>query len=304
MIYYLNALMERTLAQSDDVEGQLSPVPSATAEAGSFVPAKPLLRLILAGYSYGSMIASHLPSVERVVNLFNNPVKDSAESEIQLRALHLASQSWKDMAIRQERHHRTASLKVPASYSELGSSQSSSSVLVGGFESEVVENRIEQESRRSLDVRKSLDHVRERIHSRLHRLSNSSEQFDTAPQEASQPNLVVPHVCYLLVSPVLPPIAAFATIFSTLTFKARLNEKALSDNHTGTELAKCPSLAVYGNKDRFTSVKKLRVWARALSQTPGSNFRYHEVDGAGHFWHETGVLEQMKNHIKEWITSL
>ena len=273
MICYLNSLLERTLAPADNAEGQLSTVTSATEGSGSFVQAKPLSRLILAGYSYGSMIASHLPCVERVVNLFSNAGEGSAESEIRLRALHLASATWKDKCIRQDHSRGRARLKVPGSCSELQSSHSSSSVFVGGFESQVVENRIEQESRRSLDVRKSLDRVREKVQSRSHCQLDSNEQFDAATQEATQSGMVVPRICYLLISPVLPPVSAFATFFSTLTFKARLKEDTLPGPDTTHVLAKCPSLAVYGNKDRFTSVKKLRVWARALSQVPGSNLQ-------------------------------
>lgn len=304
MIYYLNGLLERTSSPSDKVEGQLSAVPSAGDGAGSFVQIKPVLRLILAGYSYGSMIACHLPSVSRVFEVFQNAAEGSAESEVQLRAVHLASQTWKGMESRQERSHRSVSLKVPASHRELGSSKSSSSVFVGGFESEAVEHRIEQESRRSLDVRKSLDRVREKIQTRPHQHRNSSEGLDPAGPEDSQNDLVVPQVCYLLVSPVLPPLATVATFFSTLSFHARRKEDMISGMDVSHEVAHCPSLAVYGNKDRFTPVKKLRIWARALNQMPGSNFGYHEVDGAGHFWHDTSALEQMKKHITDWTASL
>ena len=303
MIHYLSGLVDGIIGSSETGEGQLSTVLSKTEEDGSSVQAKTSPRLILAGYSYGSMIASHLPSADSVVKLFKNAAEGSTESEIQLRALHLSSQSLKDLESRRERSRGRASIGVPGSHSNSETSHSSS-VLVGGFESEAVGNRIEKESRRSLDVRKSLDRVRDRMHSRSHRLTISSERSDADTEVKVQQSMAMPRVYYLIVSPVLPPVAAFATFFSTLSFKGIPKEKVLSGRHARHELAKCPSLAVYGSRDRFTSVKKLRAWADALSQISGSTFQYHEVDGAGHFWHETGALENIENHISEWASFL
>lgn len=302
MIHYLNGLVSGNGRHSLDIEQQLSTRPSASGGHHFIKPRS--ARLILAGYSYGSMIASHLPGVECVVRLFASAANDSAESEIQLRASHLSSQTLKELEARQERNHDRRSLRLQASQSNLGSSHSSSLITVGGFESQAAEQRIDRQSRRSLDVRKSLDRVRDKVHARPHRLPDSSTGSEGETKADLKPNVLPPQICYLLISPILPPIATFATFFSSLSFKGRQTEKPVSSNDASHELAGCSSLAVYGSKDSFTSVKKLRIWAQELSRKPRSAFRCHEVDGAGHFWHETGVLEQMKNHIKEWESSL
>jgi pimeloyl-ACP methyl ester carboxylesterase len=303
MLHYLNDLI---LAQSRELNDAQSPpptVPSAVGQDVSLVKSYPA-RLILAGYSYGSMVASHLPNVELVIEAFQNAPDGSAESEIQLRASHLASQTFKDLNVRQERIRGRASMRVSASDSNAGTSHPSSSVRVGGFESEAAEQRIDREPRRSLDVRRSLDRVREKIHPRPHRLPRSSEESDGDNQANTKNEIMRPQVCYLLVSPVLPPVAAFATFFSSLSFTGRSKEKGFPSNSVGNELAKCPTVAVYGSKDFFTSVKKLRNWAEELAEKPGSLFQHHQIDEAGHFWRECGVLEQLKNHIRAWEASL
>jgi hypothetical protein len=305
MIHYLNGLMSEKSRHLDDEEQPLSTVPSAVEGAQSYIKSPFHPRLVLGGYSYGSMITSHLPSSDCVLDLFKTAAKGSAEIEIQLRASHLSTQTLGNFRTRrQQRSHGRASLRLPASQSNLGSSHSSSSVLVGGFESEAVEQRIDRESRRSLDVRRSLDRVRQKIHPRPHRVPDSNNESDEDVQSDSECNLIVPQICYLLISPVLPPIAAFATLFSRLSFRGRDPEKHISSKDDGHELARCPSFAIYGSKDFFTSVKKLRTWAEKLSRIPGSNFEHHEVDGAGHFWHDTVMLEQMKDRIREWESSL
>jgi pimeloyl-ACP methyl ester carboxylesterase len=305
MIHYLHGLMTGKSWRPQNAKDQLSTVSSAAEADASHVQPRSHRRIVLAGYSYGSMIASHLPGVDRIMELFENAAESSAECEIQLRAVHLSSQTINSIETRQERVHGRKSLKVPASHSNLGSEHSSSSVLVGGFESEAAEKRIGRESRRSLDVRKSLDRVREKMHSRGHRLPAGNDESDGDDAQANtRCNVTVPQVCYLLISPVLPPVAVLATAFSTLSFQGRDKEKYIASNDAGGELAKHPSLAVYGSRDFFTSVKKLRTWAQRLTQQSGSNFRQCEVNGAGHFWHETGVLEQMKECIREWESSL
>jgi hypothetical protein len=304
MIHYLNGLVSGEHYHSYNKEQQLYKVPSGIEVEESHSTTHPPTRLLLAGYSYGSMIASHLPSVEVVLQLFKDAAKGSAETEIQLRAHHLSFQTLKENETRQERNHGRESLRKPASHSNLGSSQSSASILVGGFESEDVEKRIDRESRSSLDVRRSLDRVRDKVRTRSHRSPDDRNELEDDMPPNSKDDLIVPQIYYLLISPVLPPVARFATFFSTLSFKGEEAWKRSSSDNAGDGLVRNPSLAVYGSKDFFTSVKKLRTWAHEHSQEAGSTFQYHEVEGAGHFWHEAGALDQMKKHIREWESSL
>ncbi|ERF69848.1 hypothetical protein EPUS_09064 [Endocarpon pusillum Z07020] len=304
MINYLNCLILGRGRYQRNTNQQLSSIPSAIE--GEELPIKPHLspRLLLAGYSYGSIITSHLPDVEYVAKLFKNAVSGSAESEIQLRASNLSSQTLKDLETRQKHNRAKTSRRTPTTQANPGSLQSSSSVLVGGFESEAAEERIDRESRRSLDLRKSLDRVREKIHVRPHRVPDSSDTSDEDTRVNCNLDVIVPEICYLLISPVLPPVARFATFFSSLSFIRRQPGEHISNHDVSNLLVRYPSLTVYGNKDFFTSAKKLRRWTQDLSDKPGSAFEYREVEGAGHFWREKGVLEQMLNHIMDWESSL
>jgi pimeloyl-ACP methyl ester carboxylesterase len=202
MIYYLAGL-----------ESNISSRESNVSENGT-------TKLVLAGYSYGSMLASHLPPVETVLKLFAPSAQGTATQEIKLAA------------------------------------------------------------------------------DRLSRGNGS--------QEARQ-NVASPSVAYLLVSPILPP-ASFFTALSLLGQNRRLDTVLLGipiQSGTPSEnLTTHPSLAVYGNSDGFTSARKLRDWAAQLAESRDSQFCSHEINGAGHFWHEDGVELQLRRTIREWLATL
>lgn len=277
------------------------------------VPASPLSqrdvpdrppRLVLAGYSYGSMIASHLPSINVVLNMFRSALPDSAEAEIRLRASNIAQLRNKQVQYRQ-RNERQARGRVSLKVSD-ATHGSSHAVSVGGYESESASRRISRESsRKSLDVgvRKSLDRVRERF------VSRHTSSPDDTPAETmltSDVQLVAPEICYLLISPLLPPVASFTTMFSSLSFTVK--NKSSSASAVGVpaskpdmELALHPSCAVYGDQDTFTSQKKLRKWAEHLKHEPNSRFQFFEVNDTGHFWQEEHSVEHIKSSIQRWL---
>jgi hypothetical protein len=121
--------------------------------------------------------------------------------------------------------------------------------------------------------------------------------------------LVTPEICYLLVSPLLPPVALFTTMFSSLSFAVK--KKSVPALASGTpaskpeeELVSHPSCAVYGDRDSFTSQKKLRKWAESLKQKPNSQFHFFEIDGAGHFWQEKNLVERMTTSIQQWLATI
>lgn len=103
--------------------------------------------------------------------------------------------------------------------------------------------------------------------------------------------------CYLLVSPLLPPVsffvAPFAGLLAPLTTSAQ--EKILTTH---------PTLAVYGDSDGFTSVKKYRAWIRALQAEHSSVIEAAEITSAGHFWREDNVDAQLAAAIAKWSDSL
>lgn len=302
MIHYMSGLSTGEHSASGNVKEPPAPVRSGVETVKPGGHSDPQPRLILAGYSYGSMIASHLPDLIGVINVFENAADGSAACEIKLRACYLSSQTLSDIGPGLWGKGRRDDPKVPGPETKQGSSNSSS-ILVGGFESEAAEQRIGQDSRYSLDFRRSLDRVHGKIQHRLHRRSIDNDKPVEDVRTDVKSTVIVPRICYLLISPILPPIATFATFFSTLSFKVgkvRESQGDISSDDADHQLAKYPSLAVYGGGDIFTSVKKLRNWAREMGQIPGSRFQSYEVEGAGHFWRESDDLERLNNYIKTW----
>ena len=152
-------------------------------------------------------------------------------------------------------------------------------------------------------VKRSLDRVKEKLSSRrlgsIEGIAGGQTSPDIEP--------TIPEVSYLLVSPILPPISSFASMFSTLSFRDKMMSVSphVHDDSASTEqsseLVIRPSCAVYGDRDFFTSPKKLRRWGEQLQRKPDSRFRFFEIDGAGHFWHEDGARERLKWAVREWL---
>ena len=192
------------------------------------------VRLILAGYSYGSMIASHLPALDVVADLFTNSADGSAACRIRREA------------------------------------------------------------------------------ERISALSSDVQETQGRPPiswEALNPKCISSaKICYLLISPLLPPINMFLTLFLKLSLNV--------GTHTATQgrhipcpkptdqLGAHPTLAIYGSHDTFTSAPKLRQWSQELAQTPGSQFQSAEIGGAGHFWREHGAESEARASIKEWLRQI
>lgn len=280
---------------------------SPPGEHGLSVGARAPIRLVLSGYSYGSMIALHLPSLNFVLDMFRSPRPDSAEAEVRLRASSIAQLRNREVQSRQrlERQGRgRSSLKM--SNAIHGNSHA---VSVGGYESESTSRRISRESsRQSLDagVRKSLDRVRQKFVSRR---SSSPEDHLAETTGASDVQLVAPQICYLLISPPLPPVSSFTTMFSNLSFAVKKKSSSASTTETSgskpeVEFALHPSCAVFGDRDTFTSHRKLTKWAENLKQKPNSQFQFFDVAGAGHFWQEKNLAEQLKSSIQQWLGTI
>ena len=198
------------------------------------------IRIILGGYSYGSLIASHLPTIEAVTDLFKEICVGSALYRICTVAEAI-----------------TIRLK-----NTLGKRMTT---------------RISQES-----------------------LSFSGEG-DSSFRGFSD----TVSTSYLLISPILPPLSQFLTVFSTLSLIIE------SERSTQAKYIPCPepndqlrshrTLAIYGNQDGFTSAQKLDKWSDALVHGSHSEFQSREIDGAGHFWREDGVEMQAKRVLKDWL---
>ena len=100
-------------------------------------------------------------------------------------------------------------------------------------------------------------------------------------------------ISYLLVSPLVSPLSSM--LFMGSLFSSRQSHAAQD------ELADRRTLAVYGDEDVFSSQRKLRRWAEGLRGRQDSKFRFEEIAGAGHFWRENGVLQQLLEAVSEWV---
>lgn len=296
-VHYLDALRLPELSEpipiSADVPPPLSPIRTGEPLTDPLGTPHDRMTLILGGYSYGSLITTHLPLYEAILERFAHVSQGTAEAEIRLRASSLAMQWNRDAQMHCE-INRGRSLKAPSAH---GSSPSSSMALaMGGEECEPGARRSSRDSRRSLDgVRRSL----ERSHIHIgRRISGEVPTVLETARPLKPVHLKSPRICFLLVSPLLPPISSLATFFSHSS-KSRSTETAFDQT-----LANHPTLAIYGSRDFFTSQKKLRGWALAVRRRPSSLFRFHEVPGAGHFWREHDAEEEVRRHVRKWVESL
>ncbi|KAL4749814.1 hypothetical protein BDW72DRAFT_177416 [Aspergillus terricola var. indicus] len=112
-------------------------------------------------------------------------------------------------------------------------------------------------------------------------------------------------ISYLLVSPLLPPINLFLTLFTDLSLEvatqASGKRRQIPCPKPKGQLCAHRTLAIYGDEDTFTSISKLRKWSGELSSVPRSQFQSAEVKGAGHFWRENGVEQQARQALRLWL---
>ncbi|KAL2427183.1 hypothetical protein ABEF95_009877 [Exophiala dermatitidis] len=285
MLCYIDALYRSQKEDCSDVSGTASTPPV----------------LVLGGYSYGAMAASHLPSTDVVADLFESPKAGSAESEIRLRALDLSRDANAYLTV-----HIPSSTPFSPSGTGGGQRQEGRAVTAGGYESDAANRRVSWEfSRRSVDgerIRQSMDKVRQKFRSRGqaggHIVASQSER----EREPAEKVLLRPSVAYVLISPLLPPIAGFTTMFSRLRFtpKDRRTGPSPEEYH---ELTIHPCCCLFGSKDVFTTDAKLQRWAQDLRSRSRSQFTIVRVD-TGHFWRERAALEQLRQGLKEWLRTL
>lgn len=181
------------------------------------------VHLILGGYSYGSLIASNVPKIDVINDLFRSEASpEMSVSEIGQRARKIATATLQQID--------------PAN---LGESQTG-------------------------DVE----------------LSNTA-------------------ISYLLVSPLRPPVSTFLTGLSSLSFN--VGSLSAHGRPVADQLSMHRTLALYGDQDDFTSIRKLQRWSDELTRMAQSHFQGVMIEGAGHFWREEGVEEQARRSLREWL---
>lgn len=308
------------------------------------------LELLLAGYSFASLVLCRLPAVFTILNRFKSAENGTAATEIFLRARTLATQHRKTIATRLQRGRRPSS----TSPSKPAHWRNPSHVILGGEESDLASSR-RRHSRG--DSRGSCEAIRElprTIKSRMHRprsgqfhlrTSSDREQEQQHNTISSEPQKQLHQqqlqqqrqpisIRYLLISPVLIPLSTTLVppgipfISATTTATAEGGGTSLETEEKSTAAGvfslQYPTLIAFGSSDTFTSSKKLCQWAERLAKdsaavattttttaatnttatTPhpvDAKVEWTQIDGAGHFWREGGVMRELQGTIREWV---
>lgn len=311
------------------------------------------LELLLAGYSFASLVLCRLPAVFTILNRFKSAENGTAATEIFLRARTLANQHRKTIATRPQRGRRPSS----TSPSKPAHWRNPSHVILGGEESDLASSR-RRHSRG--DSRGSCEAIRElprTIKSRMHRprsgqfhlrTSSDREQEQQHNTISSEPQKQLHQqqlqqqrqpisIRYLLISPVLiplsttlvPPGIPFISATATATATAGGGSTSLETEEKSTAAGvfslQYPTLIAFGSSDTFTSSKKLCQWAERLAKDSAAvattaaatnttttatataphpvdaKVEWTQIDGAGHFWREGGVMRELQGNIREWV---
>jgi hypothetical protein len=289
--------------------------------------------LLLGGYSYGAMVTSCLPAIlSSILEPFEYPVTGSAHGEIRMRAESFAGQQNEAINVHlsnffKAEHHRGRGLQMSDPLSSPTSRRTSGGMRAGGTENV---RRASHDSHRSISsftietqerVRKGVDRVRSFTKHRPRRTA-CDESWDFAYKSSqlkdsnnslgrvSNASIVLSEhkirpvfgigdyfrTAYLLVSPLQGFVGGLLTLWS---FKP---SKDLPDPKF--KFGVNPSLALFADDDTFVAVKKLRNWAHNIRRDGKGNFRYREVKGAGHFWHDRECQMILKEEISTFCQEL
>ena len=275
----------------DSCMKQLKPEMSL-GPALAFIPT-----LILGGYSYGSMMVMHLPSVQNVMKIFKEASATSPETSIRSRATDIAKRWTKEFQRRSQTRGRARE----------SASACGNSLAVAMGESESTSRRRSRDSRRSLDLqglRKSMDKVRHKLsHSRTDTSCSSDE--DGAPPKVEDNDFAPPIIHHLLISPLMPPLMGLLTCFSKLSFpvpQKNPNENSGLNDDSTPALSRCKTLAIYGEGDAFTPRKKFDKWAQNLASMPDSQFQASRIPNGGHFWKRSEEQRQLSEVVRAWVS--
>jgi hypothetical protein len=285
------------------------------------------INLLLSGYSYGSLILSRLSPISEILTRFENAPHGTTAAEIILRSYRLAQESTSLLLEIQQKQQRQPQTPPETRGRRLTPADlpkprlRASAVVVGGEETLPQERRHSRETSRGASIVRRSVEVPMRIKARVRRRSSgilrpgsngtgtredakaSDESVVGAGLRGStSPQISVPdvRVRYLLVSPVLPPLAH--TLVPPVSWAGL---KGGVEKGTGFGALVCPTLIVWGSVDSFTSNRRLKAWAERLSKTAGPGMlRWRDFEGAGHFWREAGVMKAMTGEVGEWVRGL
>ncbi|KAM0272904.1 hypothetical protein ACHAQH_008508 [Verticillium albo-atrum] len=300
--------------------------------------------LLTAGYSYGAMVTSQLPPLPQILSRFAEPPAISAAADIRLRAEHLAAQQNSFLAdARASRNAATPTRRALRVGGDEGDQRRSGEhhrrsqsphhtedKLRRGVSELLAKTRARRSRSHQRNVSQSTDAAgeeaaREKTH---HGHGHSYGHGHSHSQGGDEPGVLLPKIAdltrvrpaYALVS----PLQGIVNHLTTMSFvppwpRHRSHEQAREPSSSPAgdvnlvedageaaeaKLAACPTLAVFGDRDVFVSVGKLRAWGMRLESRPGSMFRGVEVTGAGHFWQEEGTLSALVEAVGEFAVGL
>lgn len=323
-VYYLAGLRPPPNSLGHHHATTLLPAPHAPPPSPCVVAAPPFgITLILGGYSYGSLLTTYLPSVTILLDRFACASDGTPEARIKSQALDLAAQ-WNQSTASVDAARARTSVGVP----DLITAQPTQPGFMsmgGEAPGREGQQRTSVESGKSFDfVRQSLDRSRRRLGLRKSGSGFQRSRPSTAGEAAAastHDHVILSQICYLLISPLLPPVSLFATMFSKLDDHHAIHSPSSAAPLTppniphppaqhdslsppDRNLASHPTLAIYGTQDFFCSHRKLRTWAENLATQPHSRFRFREISHAGHFWQEGGADRELRRGIREWLVDV
>lgn len=267
---------------------------------------------MLGGYSYGSLILARFPPTIDIVRRFETAEVGTAAAEIILRARTLAKQTRQASLFEQQSPASPRGRSLKPEQSPTSPSKRVSPMTVGGEETDPSDRRRSRDSRRSVDViRKSVE-VPQRIRAHIKHRQVSGESAHVHA-ESKTPTCQIPHpaiggpgapevsTSYLFISPVLLPFSS--TLLPPGAPTSGLN-MGKADAGAPKQYLQHTTLAVFGSNDAFTSSKRLKHWAGKQEGEAQAQFSWSEIDGAGHFWGEPGVLKALQQRVVEWTKGL
>jgi hypothetical protein len=105
---------------------------------------------------------------------------------------------------------------------------------------------------------------------------------------------------YILISPLLTPIANLTTFFSTSTQKGILSKHS-AKTYSGSMQN---ILAIYGGGDIFAfTTGRYRRYFEDVRRDWGDQVQIEEIDGGGHFWQDARGQNSLLEKVRAFIQS-
>jgi hypothetical protein len=109
----------------------------------------------------------------------------------------------------------------------------------------------------------------------------------------------MPTTNYILISPLLTPIANLTTFFTGSTGKGILSKHSAETQSSSVQRI----LAIYGGGDIFAfSTGRYRRYFQNVSRDWGDKANIVEVEGGGHFWIDARGKEALLGQVARFIS--